>query len=46
MMIAGEFVKTTTLTNIPAIVCGFLALFIPQTMGLIWAGYALRKPRQ
>lgn len=43
MMMASGFVKTTTLTNIPAIACGFCALVMVLTFSMIFAGYAERK---
>ena len=42
MMMASAFVKTTTLTNIPAIALGFCALVMVLTFSMIFAGYAQR----
>ena len=39
MMMAASFVKTTTLTNIPLLACGFCALILTLTVGMIFAGY-------
>lgn len=39
MMMAAGFVKTSALTNIPAIACGFCGLIIALTLGMIFAGY-------
>ncbi len=39
MMMAASFVKTTTLTNIPLIACGFCILIMMLTFGMIFAGY-------
>lgn len=39
MMMAASFVKTSALTNIPAIACGFCGLVIALTLGMIFAGY-------
>lgn len=44
MMMASSFVKTTTLTNIPVIACGFCALVMVLTFGMIFAGY--RPPKK
>ena len=38
MMMAASFVKTTTLTNIPLIACGFCGLVLALTIGMIFAG--------
>lgn len=43
MMMAAAFVKTTTLTNIPMLACGFCALIITLTVSMVFAGY--REPR-
>ena len=43
MMMAASFVKTTTLTNIPVIACGFCALVMLLTFSMIFAGY--RQPK-
>lgn len=43
MMMAASFVKTTALTNIPAIACGFCGLVVALTLGMIFAGY--RQPK-
>ena len=43
MMMAASFVKTTTLTNIPLLSCGFCALIMLLTFGMIFAGY--REPK-
>lgn len=43
MMMAAAFVKTTTLTNIPLLACGFCALIITLTVSMVFAGY--REPR-
>lgn len=45
MMMASSFVKTTTLTNIPAIALGFCALVMVLTFSMIFAGYADRKKK-
>lgn len=45
MMMAASFVKTTTLTNIPAIALGFCALVMVLTLSMIFAGYAERKKK-
>ena len=45
MMMASSFVKTTTLTNIPAIAMGFCALVMVLTFSMIFAGYAQRKAK-
>lgn len=45
MMMASGFVKTTTLTNIPVIACGFCALVMVLTFSMIFAGYAQRKKK-
>lgn len=45
MMMAASFVKTTTLTNIPAIALGFCALVMVLTFSMIFAGYAERKKK-
>lgn len=43
MMMASSFVETTTLTNIPVIVCGFCALVVVLTFSMIFAGYRVPK---
>ena len=43
MMMASSFVKTTTLTNIPVIACGFCALVMVLTFSMIFAGYRVPK---
>ena len=43
MMMASSFVETTTLTNIPVIVCGFCALVVVLTFSMIFAGYRVQK---
>ena len=43
MMMASQFVKTTALTNIPTIACGFVALVLVLTFSMIFAGFAERK---
>jgi len=43
MMMAASFVKTTTLTNIPVLACGFCALVMVLTFGMIFAGYREAK---
>lgn len=43
MMMASQFVKTTTLTNIPVIACGFCVLVLVLTAGMIFAGYREEK---
>lgn len=45
MMMASGFVKTTTLTNIPEIACGFCALVMILTFSMILSGYAKRKKK-
>ena len=45
MMMAAQFVKTTTLTNIPVIACGFSALVMVLTFSMIFAGFAERKAK-
>ena len=45
MMMASAFVKTTTLTNIPVIACGFCALVMVLTFSMMFAGYAERKKK-
>ncbi len=45
MMMAASFVKTATLTNIPAIALGFCALIMVLTCSMIFAGYAERKKK-
>ena len=39
MMIAASFVKTTTLTNIPLLSCGFCVLIMVLTFSMIFVGY-------
>ena len=43
MMMVSSFVETTTLTNIPVIVCGFCALVVVLTFSMIFAGYRVPK---
>lgn len=43
MMMASSFVETTTLTNIPVIVCGFCALVVVLTFSMIFVGYRVPK---
>ena len=43
MMMASSFVKTTTLTNIPVMACGFCALVMILTVSMIFAGYRVPK---
>ena len=43
MMMASSFVETTTLTNVPVIVCGFCALVVVLTFSMIFAGYRVPK---
>ena len=43
MMMASSFVENTILTNIPVIVCGFYALVMVLTFGMIFAGYRVPK---
>ena len=43
MMMASSFVKTTALTNIPVIACGFCALVMVLTFSMIFAGYRVPK---
>ena len=45
MMMASSFVKTTALTNIPAIALGFCALVMVLTFSMIFAGYVQRKAK-
>jgi len=45
MMMAAVFVKTTTLTNIPLITCGFSALVMVLAFSMIFAGYAQRTKK-
>lgn len=45
MMMASSFVKTTGLTNIPAISLGFCGLVMVLTFSMIFAGYAQRKKK-
>lgn len=45
MMMASGFVKTTTLTNIPVLACGFSALVLVLAISMIFAGYAQRKTK-
>jgi len=45
MMMASSFVKTTTLTNIPMIACGFCVLVMVLTCSMIFAGYMERKAK-
>ena len=43
MMMAAEFVKSTTLPNIPLLACGFSGLVIFLTASMIFAGYRESK---
>ena len=43
MMMASSFVKTTALTNIPAISMGICGLVMLLTFSMIFAGYAEKK---
>jgi len=43
MMMASSFVKTTAMTNIPLIACGFAGLVMVLAFSMIFAGYAERK---
>ena len=43
MMMAAGFVKTTALSNIPELVCGFCALVMVLCLGLVFAGYRTPK---
>lgn len=43
MMMAASFVKTTTLTNIPVLACGFCGLVMVLTFSMIFAGYREAK---
>ena len=43
MMMASQFVKTTVLTNIPMIACGFTVLVMVLSFSMIFAGFAERK---
>lgn len=45
MMMASSFVKATTMTNIPAVACGFSGLVMVLTFSMIFAGYAQRKAK-
>jgi hypothetical protein len=45
MMMAASFVKTTALTNIPVIACGFVALVMVLTFSMILAGYTKPKTK-
>lgn len=45
MMMAASFVKTTDLTNIPVIACGFVALVMVLTFSMILAGYTKPKTK-
>lgn len=45
MMMASSFVKTTTLTNIPALALGFCALVMVLACSMIFAGYGDRKKK-
>lgn len=39
MMMASEFVKVTTLTNLPLLCCGFCGLVMALALGMMFAGY-------
>ena len=43
MMMAANFVESTTLTSIPLLVCGFCGLVMALTFGMIFAGYREEK---
>lgn len=43
MMMAASFVKTTTLTNIPTLACGFCGLVMVLACSMIFAGYREAK---
>ena len=43
MMMAAGFVKTTALSNIPGLVCGFCALVMVLCLSLVFAGYRTPK---
>lgn len=45
MAMASSFVKTTTLTNIPAISLGFCTLVMTLTFSMIIAGFSERKEK-
>lgn len=45
MMMASSFVKTTTLTNIPMIACGFCVLVMVLTVSMVFAGFAQQKAK-
>ena len=43
MMMAARFVESAALTNIPLLACGFCALVMVLTLGMIFAGYRNEK---
>lgn len=43
MMMAASFVKTTTLTNIPVLACGFCILIMFLTFCMLFAGYREKR---
>lgn len=43
MMMAVSFVKTTTLTNIPVLACGFCGLIMFLTLSMVFAGYRRKQ---
>jgi hypothetical protein len=43
MMMAARFVESAALTNIPLLACGFCALVMALTLGMIFAGYRNEK---
>lgn len=43
MMMAASFVKTTTLTNIPMLACGFCGLIMFLTLSMVFAGYRRKQ---
>lgn len=45
MMMAAQFVKTTTLPNIPLLACGAAALVMVLTFSMMFAGYGERKAK-
>lgn len=45
MMMASSFVKSTQLTNIPLIACGFTGLVLMLTFGMIFAGFGEKKKK-
>ena len=45
MMMAAQFVKTTTLPNIPLLACGAAALVMVLNFNMMFAGYGERKAK-